>query len=1037
MVNFLTFSEVTFKPGPRMNLVIGPNGSGKSTIVSAICIVFGGKPGLLGRHPDLGAFVKHFAEEACVEAWIYEPSRPTGYVSVKREFDRDGKGRFFLNNKQCKQFDILHKVVRKYDIQLDNMSQFMPQEKIADFIQHKPIELLGVAVRSLGGAEKESVFCELKDQDEKMQGHTEVLKQYEDQLSHLLECQENDEEQVKAYREQQKLRDKLRLLRAFRPRLVEVEKRSALMSLREESKALDARLKVLLDHVQRANSGPINACKQEVEAAKVAFTTAKSNTQHVESSCNSTIDGLQNVSAKIVQTSAELRDVEARAARTQDSIRQAENKLQLAEGELQQFETEHRAEETGAELREQESKRTQLRSSRREEEDKRREMQQEQDSADKRIEFYNRRLSELADVRKQRMDALARLPNGRFIVECDRFVADLIHRHTFRGKVYGPVAAFIEVREPYHARIMEHCVPTWIVSAYVAESGQDARTLMRLCKDQFKKSPDVITAPTNAHDELDMDKISRQQPYRPVDQRLLQLGLENVVDRVYSAPPPVKAALNAQLGLHNIYVGNETASQFQDDLRMENDIYSWYTPEARVNLSRSRFDPNARNLRVETSFQTKTGQLYRGNVQDIESQRNELVQKLRDYERSRQVAVDGIKHAEDTIASMHSQQRNLDTRIAELVHMRSERAKLEDRVARLEVHVKDVKTRAARLDVDREKQTLSEKLRGFDRQSTVMISDVWSKLEELRDSMAGIDAKMVERCCALTELQIEENKHSESKSELDQMKAQKNEMKVERERVKADWKGAQDAANRALSEEERLQYADMLDPYLERSVNELDDKIVDMEGQMDGLANGGENVVEAFEHRQAKIEKLRADIANLEVSHGRREENLRIRKREFLRWLEGSMEAMRNKFSTLYSRLGCSGDLRLQNLESGRLKELELQVWVSYRNEAELRQVNANSNSGGEKMCCTMIFCFSLQLEEERIPPFVVVDELNQGLDPVNEMKIMTMMIDDSEKDNAAQTFVITPKLLSNLPLRSNTKTHIIFNGPVDAKPPT
>lgn len=166
----------------------------------------------------------------------------------------------------------------------------------------------------------------------------------------------------------------------------------------------------------------------------------------------------------------------------------------------------------------------------------------------------------------------------------------------------------------------------------------------------------------------------------------------------------------------------------------------------------------------------------------------------------------------------------------------------------------------------------------------------------------------------------------------------------------------------------------------------------------------------------------------------RQEEDLKERKEEFLMWLQAGIKRMRYKFSDLYSRLGCSGDLRLTNVESGSLGDLTLEVLVSYRNDVELRPVSAMANSGGEKMCCTMIFCFSMQLEDERIPPFVMIDELNQGLDPSNEMKIMTMMIEDASKQSASQSFVITPKLLPDLPLGTFTKTHIIFNGPVKGK---
>lgn len=38
LLNFLTYGEVEFRPGPFLNLVLGPNGTGKSSIACALCL---------------------------------------------------------------------------------------------------------------------------------------------------------------------------------------------------------------------------------------------------------------------------------------------------------------------------------------------------------------------------------------------------------------------------------------------------------------------------------------------------------------------------------------------------------------------------------------------------------------------------------------------------------------------------------------------------------------------------------------------------------------------------------------------------------------------------------------------------------------------------------------------------------------------------------------------------------------------------------------------------------------------------------------
>ena len=57
--NFMTFGEVTFLPGPGVNVVLGPNGSGKSTLVTAINIGLGGDLKSLGRQRNIGDLVNN------------------------------------------------------------------------------------------------------------------------------------------------------------------------------------------------------------------------------------------------------------------------------------------------------------------------------------------------------------------------------------------------------------------------------------------------------------------------------------------------------------------------------------------------------------------------------------------------------------------------------------------------------------------------------------------------------------------------------------------------------------------------------------------------------------------------------------------------------------------------------------------------------------------------------------------------------------------------------------------------------------------
>lgn len=86
-----------------------------------------------------------------------------------------------------------------------------------------------------------------------------------------------------------------------------------------------------------------------------------------------------------------------------------------------------------------------------------------------------------------------------------------------------------------------------------------------------------------------------------------------------------------------------------------------------------------------------------------------------------------------------------------------------------------------------------------------------------------------------------------------------------------------------------------------------------------------------------------------------------------------------------------------------------LSVKVSYRNGEPLQELNATTQSGGERAVATAVFMLALQ---ELTPvPFRCVDEINQGMDNNNERRIFDLLLDCTTRSDASQFFLITPKV--------------------------
>jgi len=141
LTDFVTYTASTFYPGPALNMVIGPNGTGKSTLVCAICLGLASSPNNLGRAKDVGEFVKHGASEAYIELELKgRPGRPNQIITT--HIRREGNKRTFSINGTSTTQKAVVRLANEFSIQIDNLCQFLPQDRVVEFAGLNPVDLL-------------------------------------------------------------------------------------------------------------------------------------------------------------------------------------------------------------------------------------------------------------------------------------------------------------------------------------------------------------------------------------------------------------------------------------------------------------------------------------------------------------------------------------------------------------------------------------------------------------------------------------------------------------------------------------------------------------------------------------------------------------------------------------------------------------------------------------------------------------------------------------------------------------------------------
>lgn len=152
--------------------------------------------------------------------------------------------------------------------------------------------------------------------------------------------------------------------------------------------------------------------------------------------------------------------------------------------------------------------------------------------------------------------------------------------------------------------------------------------------------------------------------------------------------------------------------------------------------------------------------------------------------------------------------------------------------------------------------------------------------------------------------------------------------------------------------------------------------------------------------------------------------------------LRTTLAKLKTDFSEYMSTVkGARGDVDI--VEDPTFSKWGLAISVAFRDTSDLQELKATVQSGGERSVSTIMFLMALQ---SHMPsPFRVVDEINQGMDEVNERIVFKRIVLNSTGPDAPQYFLITPKLLQGLydMEHPDVRALVVYNGAFNVKRPS
>ncbi|KAJ2324278.1 Structural maintenance of chromosomes protein 5, partial [Coemansia sp. RSA 2681] len=215
LTNFITYDRIEVQPGPHMNMIIGPNGTGKSSIVCAIALGLGENTSVMKRAKDISEFVKHGHAQGAIEITLAAGAGAA--VRIRREMQRQGNKSSWKIDGRAAAFAEVQRRTRALRIQVNNLCQFLPQDRVVEFSKMSAQALLKQTQAAVGREDLQQLQEELvrrRAQERQAQAQAARLRGDTEALRAQAALLERD---VQRWQERQTAESQLRVLTALVP----------------------------------------------------------------------------------------------------------------------------------------------------------------------------------------------------------------------------------------------------------------------------------------------------------------------------------------------------------------------------------------------------------------------------------------------------------------------------------------------------------------------------------------------------------------------------------------------------------------------------------------------------------------------------------------------------------------------------------------------------------------------------------------------------------------------------------------------------
>lgn len=541
-------------------MVVGPNGTGKSSILCAICLGLGGEPRLLGRADQVESFIQNGETEAEIELEVANEEgddviitrtiRSDGVESGNRKGNKSST--FTWNGLIVSGKKVREKVAADFQIQLDNLCTFLPQEKVGNFSGINSKDLLLETEKTL--SKNKSLYethlqliemeKELNGGDDEVDNLKKKVGLLEDEIKRYKVGVDRMEERKKAEEQAALLQKKILWLRLDKAR-------DDYLALKEEKDNAKKTASELQDQLEPLVQAKIEA-KERLEEAENDLGSFDQKVKMCEKNMEKQRQKYDRHDDQIEETLAELTTIDNTRKKYESEVEILREKVvKLQDALTGQTPMEDLEVELAEARKEHDSIRPEYVQVKKRSQELHREMSSENDK----LTAEKRKLDRLQNESEQRRNHVLRQFDN--VKKAYNWIRE--NRNSFRKEIVGPIACEIQPKSNNSAAYLERHVGNTLLKSFVVQDKSDYDLLYQKVRAEQNIAINIIL----------VDRVDQNEPRAYSERKMAMLkkehGIVGYLDESFEGPDIVVQALRSNAGVHKVLVGGDLTQESLDN----------------------------------------------------------------------------------------------------------------------------------------------------------------------------------------------------------------------------------------------------------------------------------------------------------------------------------------------------------------------------------------------------------------------------------------------------------------------------------------